>query len=169
MKFIPMLLSVLMLPALAQTKSAVDPMKRLEEEALARGQRAAAETIEPNEIEAIKARRILMGRVGLQMYVVLLSKSGQPIDYFVTTGKCVSSEKRLTPGQKLVDVGPNSLVLKAPSEDGTHGSSSPYIYCKTVDGRYRQWNGSYYASDKPIELTVKPLVVQFGTKIQGQQ
>ena len=68
-------------------------LQRLAEEA---GQRAAAGTTEPNEIEMIKYRRILTGKPGLQMYVVLLSRGGQPVDYFVTDGKCTSSGKRLT-------------------------------------------------------------------------
>ena len=61
----------------------------------------------------------------------------------------------------------------ARSEDGTHGKSDEYIYCKTVDGKYKQWNGDRYISNAPIELTIKPLVidvVQPGESgIQSQQ
>jgi hypothetical protein len=143
--------------------------ERLQNQAAEAAQRAAAGTTEPNEINMIKARRIMNGKPGLQMYVILLSKGGQPIDYFVTQGKCTSSQKRLSPTHRLVDTGPNSLVVKAPSEDGTFGSSAPYIYCKTVDGKYKQWNGNYYASDKPIELTIKPLVIDTSGRNQQQQ
>jgi hypothetical protein len=144
-------------------------LERLEREAQEAGQRAADETIDPNEIDMIKYRRILMGQPGLQLYVVLMSRSGQPVHYFVTEGKCVSSRKRLTPTHQLIDTGPNSLLVTAPSEDGTHGSSAPYIYCKTVDGKYIQWNGQYYASNSPIELTIKPLVIDVSGRIQSQQ
>ena len=155
--------------AKAEDKKPVDPVLRLQQIAEAAGQKAAADTVEPNEINMVKYRRILNGKPGLQMYVVLLSRSGQPIDYFVTQGKCTSSEKRLTPPYKLVDAGPNSVVVKAASEDGTYGHSSPYIYCKTVDGKYKQWNGRYYVSDSPIELTIKPLVVDLSERNQQQQ
>ena len=146
-----------------------DPIRELQRKADEAGQRAAAATIDPNEIEMIKYRRILMGQPGLQLYVILMSQSGQPIHYFVTEGKCVSSKKRLTPTHKLVDPGRNAVVVKAPSEDGTHGSSAPYIYCKTADGKYIQWNGDYYASNSPIELVIKPLVIDTSGRIQSQQ
>lgn|SRR3989344_3537712 len=153
----------------AAQKATPDAMQRLQNQAAEAAQRAAAGTTEPNEINMIKDRRIMNGKPGLQMYVILLSKGGQPIDYFVTQGKCTSSTKRLTPTHKLVDTGPNSLVVKAPSEDGTFGTSAPYIYCKTVNGVYKQWNGNYYASDKPIELTIKPLVIDVSGRNQQQQ
>ncbi len=155
--------------ALAATHVADDPIARLQKQAAEAGQRAAAQTVEPNEIDMIKYRRILNGKPGLQMYVVLLSRSGQPIDYFVTKGKCTSSEKRLTPTHRLAHPGPNDVVVKAPSEDGTFGSSSPYIYCRTVNDQYKQWNGRYYVSDSPIELTIKPLVIDTSGRNQQQQ
>ncbi len=151
---------------LAQTTNAVAALQQKAEEA---AQRAASETLEPNEINNIRDRRKVMGQPGLQMYVVFLSKSGQPIDYFVTDGKCVSSKKRLTSTDRLVDYGANAVVVPAPSEDGTYGSSAPYIYCWTADGKYKQWNGQYYASTAPIELTIKPLVIDLSGKNQSQQ
>ncbi len=153
----------------AAKQSTPNATERLQNQAAEAAQRAAAGTTEPNEINSIRDRAIMFGKPGLQMYVVLLSKGGQPIDYFVTQGKCTSSTKRLTPTHKLIDTGPNSLVVKAPSEDGTFGTSAPYIYCNTVDGKYKQWNGNYYASDKPIELTIKPLVIDTSGRNQQQQ
>lgn len=150
--------------------SAVD---RLAAQSEAAAQAAARETVEPNEIKNIERRRVLMGKPGLVQYVVFLAKSGQPIDYFAIDGKCTSSEKRLTPGEKIVRLSAGdhykSGVMKAASEDGTYGSSSPYIYCRTTDGRYKQWNGQYYVSDHPIELTIKPLVIDLSGKTQQQQ
>lgn len=145
----------------------------LEKQAEAAAQAAAAGTVEPNEINNIKRRRLLNGKPGVQQYVVFLSKSGQPIDYFVVKGKCTSSTKRLTPEERLVhgDRGKafGDFVMKAPGEDGTFGSSSPYIYCFTVDGKYKQWSGRYYASDYPIELTIKPLIIDVSGRNQSQQ
>lgn len=146
-----------------------DPVLRLQRLAEEAAQRSAANTVETNEINMIGYRRTLMGKPGLQLYVVFLSRSGQPIDYFMTDGKCVSSNKRLTAPYELVDTGPNALLIKARSEDGTQGSSAEYIYCRTTEGVYKQWNGKYYASDYPIELTIKPLVIDTSGKNQQQQ
>jgi hypothetical protein len=150
-------------------QTAVQQLQRKAQEA---GQRAASNTIEPHEINNIERRRTLMGKPGLLTYVVFLSKSGQPIEYFVAEGKCTSSEKRLTSGERLVrgDGGEHhaDFVMKSASEDGTYGSSAPYIYCKTADGKYKQWNGQYYASDYPIELTIKPIVIDTSGRNQQQ-
>ncbi|MEY4723580.1 MAG: hypothetical protein RLZZ324_1093 [Candidatus Parcubacteria bacterium] len=134
---------------------------------------SARETVTPNEIEMIEFRRNVMGRTGLQLYVTFINDMGQPVDYFVTKGKCTSSNKRLTDDTKLVEGDKGSYYgyfdVPAASEDGTNGESDEYIYCRTVDGKYKQWNGDYYASDAPIELTIKPLVLDLSGKNQQQQ
>ena len=139
------------------------PVDKLAKKAAEAAQEAAAATIDPHEIKAIERRRKLMGQPGLQLYVVFLNDMGQPIDYFVTDGKCTSSGKRLTPTTTAVKGDRGSyygyFAVPARSEDGTHGKSDEYIYCKTVDGKYKQWNGDYYASNAPIELTIKPLII----------
>jgi hypothetical protein len=109
-----------------------------------------------------------MGQPGLQLYVIFLNDMGQPIDYFVTDGKCTSSGKRLTPDTAVVrgDRGSHYgyFAVPARSEDGTYGTSDEYIYCKTADGKYKQWNGDYYTSSAPIELVIKPLVIDVAEK-----
>jgi hypothetical protein len=132
-------------------------------------QKSASEVYVNHEVEMITYRRKLMGKPGLQLYVVFFSSKGQPVDYFVTDGKCSSSTKRLLPtwkkqtGQTGIDSDGyfvhGDFIVPARSLDGTSGSSDKYIFCKTVDGKYKQWNRGYYISDAPIELTIKPLVV----------
>jgi hypothetical protein len=132
----------------------------LEQIAYKAGQEVAEGTVVPHEINNIRDRRILMGKPGLQLYVVFLLKSGQPVDYFMTDGKCVSSNKRLTPTKELFRAGKaNDLVVDSASYDGTHGSSDKYVYCRTSDGGYKQWNGRIYVSDAPIELTKKAIIL----------
>ena len=155
----------------AQKKeSAIERNERLANEA---GQRAARNTVEPNEIEMIKYRRIFNGKPGAKQYVVLLSKGGQPIDYFVTNGKCSSSNKRLTDSTAFVQGDRGSYTgyfdVPAASEDGTYGESDEYVFCRTVDGKYKQWNGDRLISDQPIELTIKPLVIDRSGRNQQQQ
>ncbi len=149
------------------------PVDRLAQLAEQAAREAAELTTDPHEIKMIEYKRNLMGKPGLQMYVVFLNDMGQPIDYFVVEGKCSSSNKRLTDPTRIVQGDRGSYTgafdVPGPSEDGTYGESDEYIYCKTVDGKYKQWNGDYLMSDKPFELTIKPLVVQFGSGIQRQQ
>lgn len=149
-----------------------EPIDRLAALAKQAAADAQAQTLTPHEIDMIKFRGLLMGKAGLQLYVVFFGDFGQPIDYFVTDGKCSSSKKRLIRKQKVIQGDRGSytggFVVAAPAADGTYGGSDEYIYCKTVDGKYKQWNGDYYASDRPIELTIEPLIMQLGTKVQSQ-
>ncbi len=153
------------------------PVDRLAELAKKAAREAAEMTVDPHEITMIEYRRDLMGQARLQLYVIFMNDMGQPVDYFVTSGKCTSSNKRLTDGTKIVSGDRGSyrgnFDVPAASEDGTHGESDEYIYCRSADGKYKQWNGDYYVSDYPIELTIKPLVINsiIGDKsgIQSQQ
>lgn len=124
------------------------------------------------EIKNIERRRLLFGKPGVIGYVVFLNDMGQPVQYLTVNGKCTSSNKRLTPGEE-VESGrwEHEFVMKAPSEDGTYGESDNYVYCFMPDGRYVQWNGNYLYSDKPLELTIKPMIVSVSNDknaVQGQ-
>ena len=170
MKTLYVLLAALALTACKEP--APVPIDRLEELARTAALEAQAATITPHEIEMIEFRGTLMGKPGLQLHVVLFGDFGQPIDYFVTDGKCTSSKKTLVRKQKQVRIDKGSYtgttVLPSPSADGTYGSSAPYIYCFTVADVYKQWNGEYYISDRPIELTITPLVFERGTHTKAQ-
>lgn len=129
----------------------------------------AAESItftENAEIDNIKKRLELTSNPGLTGFVLLMNEAGQPIMYTGVTGKITSGSKRLTRGQTLVrgDRGPNygDFVMHSPSDEGTWGSSSPYIYFWTTQGQYIQWNGKYLYSDKPFRINIEPLVIATG-------
>ncbi len=168
------LLSVVLGGALAQA-----PPRDLGKDARDAAARVVEATLVPHEINTIFWRNELMGKLGLQFYVIFFNSTGQPIDYFVTQGKCSSSNKRLTKpwrferGQTGVDSDGHGVygdfVLPTSGIDGTHGRSDTYVFCKTVDGKYKQWNGRYYLSDVPIELTIKPLVIDVSGRNQKQQ
>jgi hypothetical protein len=125
----------------------------------------AADSIKFNgnaEIDNIKKRLELTSKPGMLGYVALINDVGQVLMYTPVKGKITSGGKRLTPGQKFVkaDCGQNTCekLVKAPSDEGTHGSSSPYIYFWTTGGQYVQWSGLYLFSDKPFRLTQKPIL-----------
>jgi len=138
-------------------------VQTLEQKAHQAAEEAAAATVDAHEIKMIQYRRRLMGKPGLQLYVIFLNDMGQPIDYFVTTGKCTSSNKRLINPTRFAKGDKGSyygyFAVPAPGDDGTFGDSDEYIYCKTADGKYKQWNGDYLISDAPLEITIKPLVI----------
>lgn len=115
------------------------------------------------EIDNIKQRLELTSQPGLLGYVILLNEAGQPIVYEGVKGKITSGGKRLTAPIKhwKVDKGEwNGTEMNvAPSDEGTWGSSSPYIFYWNINGEYRQWSGTYLYSDKPFRLNVEPLVI----------
>lgn len=121
------------------------------------------------EIENIKSRIKLTSQPGLLGYVLLLNQMGQPIQYLTVKGKITSSSKRLTPTVTNIrsDCGEFDCdnFQPGPSDEGTYGSSDPYIYFWDENGAYHQWNGMYLYSDKPIRTRVEPLVInQVATK-----
>ena len=101
---------------------------------------------------------MLTSKPGAIGFIVLMNEAGQPILYTNVKGKITSSGKRLTrPWQDCpyVDCG----SVEGPSDEGTWGSSSPYIYFWDTNGVYHQWSGQYLYSDNPIRLRVAPLVI----------
>lgn len=121
---------------------------------------------ENSERDNIEKRLKLTASPSLLGYVVLMNEAGQPVLYTSVKGKITSGSKRLTSPQRKVNnrysQSHGQLVMQAPSDEGTWGSSSPYIYFWDTNGKYHQWNGKYLYSDAPIRLRVKPLVIQLG-------
>lgn len=109
------------------------------------------------EIENITKRLQLTSDPGLIGYVVLLNESGQPILYTTVKGKVTSGAKRLTKPYEYM--GGSGAYVDSPSDEGTYGSSNPYVFFWSQSGQYIQWSGHYLYSDKPIRLSVKPLVI----------
>jgi len=123
------------------------------------------------EIDNIKNRVELTSMPGLLGYVILFNESGQPIMYEGVRGKITSGSKRLTPPDLAQQIGTggqnggqHSVVRQAPSDEGTYGSSNPYIFYWNIDGVYRQWSGHYLYSTQPMRLTIQPLVVNIEEK-----
>lgn len=115
------------------------------------------------------ARRLKLttnpGQIG---FILLMNQAGQPIAYYGVRGKITSSGKQLTAPVKDWGTGGNNIPMgtleAAPSDEGTWGSSDPYVYFWTADGQYIQWNGAYLYSDKPFRTRVAPLVIAIGER-----
>jgi len=118
---------------------------------------------ENSEIDNIKARLELTSNPGQIGFVLLLNEMGKPVMYTSVKGKITSGQKRLTPGQqtRTADCGEWSCdqLIEAPSDEGTYGSSGPYIFFWTVDGQYIQWSGKYLYSDKPFRIEDPTIVI----------
>lgn len=116
---------------------------------------------ENSEIDNIKRRLELTSNPGAVGFILLLNQAGQPIMYTGVKGKITSGSKRLTEPDRSGNwgAGNNNVVRAAPSDEGTYGSSDPYIYFWTTNGQYIQWSGSYLYSDKPLRVKIEPLVI----------
>lgn len=118
------------------------------------------------EQENIAARLKLTMNPGQIGFILLMNQAGQPIAYYGVKGKLTSGSKRLTAPQirQRLDCGQycNEALGDGPSDEGTYGSSDPYVYFWTTDGQYIQWNGAYLYSDKPFRTRVAPLVIAVG-------
>lgn len=112
-----------------------------------------------SEIDNIKRRLELTSNPGQIGFILLLNEMGQPVMYSSVKGKITSGGKRLTPPTQEWTVYGNNQLGPAPSDEGTWGDSSPYVFWWDVNGQYHQWNGKYLYSDKPFRISVKPIVI----------
>jgi hypothetical protein len=128
---------------------------------------AAAEQIqfsENAEIDNIRKRLELTSNPGQIGFILLLNEAGQPTMYASVKGKITSGSKRLTNPSAVLrtDCGAAEVcdtVVTGPSDEGTYGSSDPYVYFWTTEGQYIQTTSKYIYSDKPIRTSIKPLVI----------
>lgn len=111
------------------------------------------------EIDNIKRRLELTSSPSAIGFILLMNESGQPIMYTSVKGKITSGGKRLTEPDRTYTSASNTVVRQASSDEGTYGSSDPYIFFWTSEGQYIQHNGKYLYSDKPFRVRVEPLVV----------
>ena len=120
------------------------------------------------EINNIKDRITLTSKPGLLGYVAIINKVGSVVMYTPVRGKITSGNKRLTKPWELhrTDCGPNYCVntTEAPSDEGTYGSSNPYIYFWTPTGRYVQTSMEYIYSDQPLRLDGSTVAIDLITK-----
>lgn len=118
---------------------------------------------ENSEIDNIKRRLELTSNPGQIGFVLLLNEMGKPVMYASVKGKITSGQKRLTRPQEKVrnDCGQAWCDgwIEGPSDEGTYGSSSPYVFFWTTEGQYFQWAGKYLYSDKPFRISDPTIVI----------
>lgn len=103
---------------------------------------------------------------GIQHLYVISAYSGQVLIYSTVQGKVTSSGKRLTPSTVASDenhgfsINFNGLIkstYEVLGDDGTYGSSEPYIYWYDVQGRYHQL---YVSGGQIITISDQPIAVK---------
>lgn len=115
------------------------------------------------EQDNIANRLKLTSDPNLLGHIAIVNKVGQVVLYTTIKGKVTSGSKRLTnPGYCGDRVG------DCPSDEGTFGSSNPYIFFWTTQGQYIQTSMDYIYSDKPLRLEEKPLMTIPTTPPVGQ-
>jgi len=104
---------------------------------------------------------------------IIAPKSGLVLLYSTVRGKVTSGGKRLTPintiekyksgdstfyeGQRVIIGGREHLTTEITQDDGTYGSSSPYLYWFDSQGRYHQ---HFFTDGQVIHISAQPLAVR---------
>lgn len=171
LKFMKTLLAIT-LASLFLTACLPDESAPTKKETQAEKARKAADAVtftENAEIENIQRRLELTSAPGLLGYVALINRVGQVALYTPVKGKITSGGKRLTQPHQMVpgDGGQytRDFVTPAPSDEGTWGSSNPYVYFWTPGDQYIQTSLEYVYSDKPFRLNEEPLMILAETPV----
>ncbi len=114
-------------------------------------------------------------RTGAILHLYVLSPTtGQPIIYSTVKGKVTSSGKKLSPvstikkyeigsgdnkttvyeGQKVIIQNGEYITTEVLADDGTYGSSVPYLYWFDTNGRYHQ---HFFNDGQVIQVSSQPL------------
>jgi len=120
----------------------------------------------------VKARLLLDNKIGSIKHLYIISAmSGDVILYSTVKGKVTSSGKRLHPtsvlvsndngyasrrGMKVYINGEKHYTSEVLQDDGTYGSSIPYIYWFDVRGVYHQ---HYVGGGQIIHVSSEPIAV----------
>lgn len=118
---------------------------------------------ENGEVENIKRYLEETTAPGMISYVVLFTL-GRPIGYYTAKGPITDCNKELTPMNHpdyvYVNGSNMDYTADSPNDEGTYGSSNGQChFFYTEDGQLIRWTGEFLASDKPIRLSEKPLVI----------
>ena len=118
----------------------------------------------------IKSRTELENTPGSIKHLYVISPySGQVIIYSTVKGKVTSSGKRLTPDTSVNSVGDFSIpgivdrrgnivtTNEIIQDDGTYGSSNPYIYWFDSQSRYHQ---HFFTGGQIIHISDQPMPVK---------
>ncbi len=87
-------------------------------------------------------------------YVVLMTESGAVVNKFIVDGKITSLNSYITPdSEEYAD----TYSLWLADVDGSYGQNDDGVFSFTPDGNYHEWNGLYYYTDVPVEVS-NPIV-----------
>ena len=105
------------------------------------------------ERENINRRTLLWNDKNKISYIYLLQR-GSIMGFFSIKGK-VSSVNSTVTNPNMVYSG---TTLDSPAEDGSYGTNGDAVFFFLSDGTYMEWNGEYLLTDRPLKLSVAPLM-----------
>ena len=96
-------------------------------------------------------------------YIYLISDMGSIIAYYPIKGKVSSVNSKLTTTSQLLYSDTSfedtaAGVVESADIDGSYGSNGDSIFFFLTDGTYMEWNGKYFLSDRPVKLSVQPIM-----------
>jgi hypothetical protein len=127
-------------------------------------QKAMGNSTTNAEIDNIGERLRLTSNPNLLGHVAIVNKVGQVVLYTTIKGKVTSGSKRLNSSGYC----PGTNGTECPSDEGTFGSSNPYVFFWTTQDQYIQTSMDYIYSDKPLRLEEKPLMTIPSTPAIGK-
>lgn len=92
---------------------------------------------------------------------IYLFTMGRLVGFYAIKGKVSSVNSQLTCPTMVFDgdYQGEMTTIDSPSEDGSYGSNGDGIFFFLSDGTYMEWNGKYLLVDRPLKVTVEPMVV----------
>jgi hypothetical protein len=96
-------------------------------------------------------------------YIYTLADSGAVIGYYPIKGKVSSVNSKLTTTSQLLYADASfedsaGGVVESADIDGSYGSNGDAVFFYLTDGTYMEWNGKYFLSDRPVKLTIAPIM-----------
>lgn len=102
-------------------------------------------------------------------YIYLMSNAGQIVGYFTIKGKVSSVNSKLTTTTQISYMYSQSVAaVESPDMDGSYGSNGDAVFFYLTDGTYMEWNGKYFLSDRPVKLSVQPIMTYDVTPKKGK-
>ncbi len=148
---IPMAIATVMLTGCVEN---VDELSKQQQAKVENAKHLMGETTVPNITKSLERenirQRILVSNDPNTLQWIYPMSAGRVIGRFPVKGKVTSGSKRLTTSQAY-SMGVNVLV-EAPDEMGTYGSSETYIFWFDPAGRIHQHRGDYFVSPVPYKI-----------------
>lgn len=125
------------------------------------------ENVPPPKLETSQERKNLVRRLerfNIETkisYIYLFSDYGNIIYFTTVKGKVSSVNSLLTTPEQIVYRYSASAIVASPDLDGSYGSNGDAIFWFNDQDVYFEWNGKYVLLDQPLQITTKPILIEY--------